>query len=238
MRVRLVRVSSNAKTGPIPVSTSDRTTCPSSCVFRNRGCYAEVGPLAWYWRKRLVNDDSATWPKFLADVAALPDATLWRHNQAGDLPHNDGVLDEEKVRELATANTAKRGFTYTHHTVRGSSPEAVHNRGVLKEATAAGFTVNASCESRVAADEAVDNGLLVVLAVHKDAPQKMQTPKGRPVLVCPAQYADVTCSDCRWCAQPNRAFIVAFRAHGASHKQAEAAIAAAEAIPLFPQELP
>jgi hypothetical protein len=52
--------SRNVKTGPIPVSTSTRKTCPDSCPFKNNGCYAESGPLAIHWKavtqgKRLTN---------------------------------------------------------------------------------------------------------------------------------------------------------------------------------------
>jgi hypothetical protein len=46
LRFHLTRVSSNAKTGKIPVSTSSKATCPATCPFMGNGCYAASGPLA------------------------------------------------------------------------------------------------------------------------------------------------------------------------------------------------
>ncbi|MEG0068146.1 MAG: hypothetical protein RR740_26515, partial [Pseudomonas sp.] len=44
------RVSGNAKTGPIPVTTTSADSCPPSCSFKGNGCYAESGPLALHWK--------------------------------------------------------------------------------------------------------------------------------------------------------------------------------------------
>jgi len=44
MNIQLVRKSSNAKTGPIPTTTSPRSTCPTECPLSGKGgCYAEAG---------------------------------------------------------------------------------------------------------------------------------------------------------------------------------------------------
>jgi hypothetical protein len=51
MNVHLTLVSSNAKTGPIPVSTSSAVTCSDACPFKKDGCYADSGPLALHWSK-------------------------------------------------------------------------------------------------------------------------------------------------------------------------------------------
>ena len=47
-RVHLSPKSANAKTGPIPVSTTERATCPADCAMRAE-CYAAAGPLALHW---------------------------------------------------------------------------------------------------------------------------------------------------------------------------------------------
>ena len=44
-------VSVNAKTGPIPVTTSSKNTCPDSCQLKGNGCYAEVGRVNIHWQK-------------------------------------------------------------------------------------------------------------------------------------------------------------------------------------------
>ena len=45
MNVHLTLKSSNAKTGPIPVSTTEKASGPPDCAMRE-GCYAASGPLA------------------------------------------------------------------------------------------------------------------------------------------------------------------------------------------------
>ena len=54
----------------------------------------------------------------------------------------------------------------------------------------------------------------------KNKPPKT-TPKGRRVVVCPAQIKDgVTCSTCKLCSK-QRSFIVAFIAHGTQKKKVD-----------------
>src|SRR5262245_2395307 len=98
--------ASNVKTGPIPVSTTSRDTCATSCpLFGDGGCYAASGNLGMLWRalsgavpgekfrSGVAMVQSYTWSGFVAMVAALPEGTLWRHNQAGDLPGQGDAID-------------------------------------------------------------------------------------------------------------------------------------------------
>jgi len=48
MQVHLTLKSANAKTGPIPVSTTSKESCPTDCAMRGE-CYAASGPLALHW---------------------------------------------------------------------------------------------------------------------------------------------------------------------------------------------
>jgi hypothetical protein len=67
--------SRNAKTGPIPVSTSARTTCPPSCLFNNgNGCYAASGPLALHWAKVSDGRAGTDYDTFVSSIGALPPA--------------------------------------------------------------------------------------------------------------------------------------------------------------------
>ena len=52
MKVHFVAVSQNAKTGPIPVSITERASCWPGCALYENGCYAETGALAMHWRPR------------------------------------------------------------------------------------------------------------------------------------------------------------------------------------------
>lgn len=117
-RVLFVRRSLNRKTGPIPVSTTDEGSCPSSCPLRGAGCYAAYGHPGGRWRE--VPRRGMSWADFCAAVASLPEGQLWRHNEAGDLPGDgraisgaDG-LDHAALAALVDANRGRRGFTFTH----------------------------------------------------------------------------------------------------------------------------
>ena len=224
LRFHLTQHSSNGKTGPIPVSTSSRPTCSPSCVFAGNGCYAEAGPLALHWQKVTSGARGVTAAEFCRLIAALLPNQLWRHNQAGDLPHTLGRISRRFLRQLVAANRGRRGYTYSHHDLRLGE-----NLGLLRWANRQGFTVNASTETETAADSAIAAGLPAVLAVQSTEQRKAwRTPGGNVVTVCPAQrFNFVKCSTCELCHKRPPRLIVAFLAHGTSHKKANAALAGA-----------
>lgn len=218
MRVHLTRKSRNVKTGPIPVSTSSRDTCPDSCPFKRNGCYADSGKLVIHWNKVDGGERGLPWHSFLAQIRRLPEGQLWRHNQAGDLPGENEVVDAKRLQQLAAANTGRRGFTYTH------KPPTPANLKAIRAANAAGFTINLSGNSLAHADALLGQGAPVVAVVTESAPAKGTTPAGNKYVVCPAQIRDdVTCASCGLCqnADPRRP-VVAFRAHGNGKRKIEA----------------
>lgn len=219
-QVALTLVSRNAKTGPIPVSTTTFKTCPTDCPLQKNGCYAEGGPLGMYWRKVTEGKAGGTWGDFVKAIAKLPKGTLWRHNQAGDLPSADRVhIDADAMAQLVRANKGKRGFTYTHHNVTHNAT----NAQIVREANNSGFVVNLSANNLNHADQLADTGcgpVVVVLPQSVQGNQTLATPQGRKVVVCPATYRDdVSCATCGLCARLRDA-IVGFPAHGASKRKA------------------
>lgn len=218
-RVHLTLKSSNAKTGPIPVSTTSARTCPDACPFKKSGCYADGGPLAIHWAKVTGGRAGDDWDTFCGKVATLPDGQLWRHNQAGDLPGEGDAIDIVALRLLVTANEGKRGFTYTHKPMTDANASAVDVANTL------GFTVNLSANSPRHADELAELGVGPVVTVlpADTAERVLQTPAGRTISVCPATYRDnVSCSTCGLCQRRGRKSIVGFPAHGSSKRKADA----------------
>ena len=207
MQVHLTLKSANAKTGPIPVSTTERDSCPTNCAMR-AGCYAASGPLALHWAAVSAGTRGTSWGQFVASIAALPDGQLWRHNQAGDLPQTGGTIDAVKLGQLVQANQGRRGFTYTHHRDRASL-------AWVKHANEWGFTVNLSANDLHDADALADTGAgPVVVVLPSTQTENTTTPAGRRVVVCPAtQRDDVSCATCQLC-QRQRSTIVGFPAHG------------------------
>lgn len=211
------------KTGPIPVSISDRTTCPPSCPFYSRGCYADAGPLRLHWAAISAGKRGTDFGTFLARVAALPAGQLWRHNQAGDLPGAGDAIDGQALDQLAAANSGKRGFTYTHKPCIGDGL-AAENRQAVARANAAGLTINLSANNLAHADQLADLECApVVVVVPGDFPDRGFTPAGRRVGVCPAQRVEgMTCDKCRLCSRADRPVIIGFRPHGAGKRAVEA----------------
>lgn len=207
MQVHLTFKSANVKTGPIPVSTTERDSCPSDCAMR-AGCYADTGPLALHWRAVSEGKRGTDWHGFTAAIAALPDGQLWRHNQAGDLPVAGGTVDPVKLGQLVAANTGKRGFTYTHH-------RDAQSIDWIRHANAWGFTVNLSANNLADADTLADmDAGPVVVVLPSDQVVNTRTPAGRSVVVCPATIRDdISCATCQLC-QRQRSAIVGFPAHG------------------------
>lgn len=215
MQVHLTPKSANAKTGPIPVSTTSRESCPDTCPLKKAGCYADAGPLALHWNAVTAQSRGTDWESFCDSIAALPDGQLWRHNQAGDLPHNSGRIDAAALDMLVAANHGKRGFTYTHH-------NPALNADAIATANISGFTINLSANDLHHADELAESGLPVVAVLPIEQTTNTKTPKGRAVVVCPATVRDdVSCATCQLCARADRPVIIGFPAHGTSAKKAD-----------------
>lgn len=214
-RYHFVKQSANMKTGPIPVTYSERDTCPPSCPHYRADCYAEDYYTRMTWDK--VAQRGQDLAGLCAAVAALPPGQLWRHNVAGDLPGTGEDLDPVALGQIVRANIGRRGFTYTHK----KNPDALHWASM---ATQWGFTVNLSADDVGEADALAEaQAGPVVAIVPMDTPEKTFTPAGRTVIVCPAQTRDnVTCATCGLCARADRSVIVGFRAHGSRARVTDA----------------
>ena len=247
--VNLTLKSRNKKTGPIPVSTSAKRTCPNSCPLKASGaCYAMSGPLNLFWDKVSENKAGATYERFLDQVRALPDGQLWRHNQSGDLEPSKSdpeTIDLKKLMALIEANKGRRGFGFSHY----DPIKNPINNFALYVANKQGLTLNLSGNDLDHADQlaALKIGPVVsvlpieyerktekgpngkqwaeTLAEYKSrlASLANTTPGGHRLTVCPATFLDtVSCKTCGLCQKSNRKTIVGFPAHGTSRRKADA----------------
>jgi hypothetical protein len=218
MLTKLITVSSNSKTGPIPVSKTERASCAPTCPFKGI-CYEEYGHLKGHWNR--VETHGEQWDTFTARIKMLPRQQLWRHNEAGDLPHIKGTINRAALRKLLVANKGKRGFTYTHHELTPSNVKSI------KEALAQGFTINVSCETLEQVDHARSLGLpaTIVVARNNQPAKGAATSAGHPLRQCPAETTDMTCARCGICQRADRHTIIYFTAHGAGAKRIEAVLA-------------
>ena len=227
MFVHLTPISKNDKTGPIPVSTTDESSCPPECPLQGTDCYARFHGLGIHWKKVGNGERNSTlWGDFCKKVRKFRKFQLWRHNQAGDLPQDEnGELDGEKCDELSEASKHTSGWTYTHY-----DPTKEHNAEIIRRMNAiTGMTVNLSSDSLTEADEYYKMNIgPVVTILPMDAPDMgNKTPEGLPIVVCPAQTekgkADqMNCSICKLCQIRDRKSIVGFKAHGTAKKRLSA----------------
>ncbi|GAF67851.1 unnamed protein product, partial [marine sediment metagenome] len=207
MKYHITKKSSNSKTGPIPVTTSPRDTCPKRCPLKNSGCYADGGPLRVHWDQVSKGKRGEDWATFMAQIRGLPDGQLWRHNQAGDLKAKSKTkkIDKQALNQLCSANEKKRGFTYTHYQVLEPGLTSEWNKDAISKANARGFTVNLSADSLGEADRLAELniGPVTTTLPSETTSKTLRTPGGRSVLVCPAARNDKkrpTCEACGLCA--------------------------------------
>ena len=215
MQVALTLASSNRKTGGIPCSTTEESSCPDSCPFKAGGCYAKGGHQNMHWQKVSKHERGTDWASFCEKVAQLPLHQLWRHNVSGDLPKsqdNKDNIDGQKLAQLVKANKGRHGYTYTHYELNA------HNLELIKTANNKGFIVNASCETTKKADQAIKEGIPAVLVVDSEKEIPTHTEDGHKIIQCPATCQNVTCATCGLCAK-GRKTVVAFPAHGNAKKK-------------------
>lgn len=227
----LTKKSSNAKTGPIAVSTTSRDSCSPSCPLLGNGCYAETGPLKLHWD--IVSDGAwhdkprgTDLESFVNQLRTLPEGSCFRHNQAGDLPHQNGIINYHALKLITNAVAERKlvAWTYTHHNVDEFN---LINRLRVAVATKKGFTINVSAHSQQHAIDVYRQGMPAVCIVPKDTQVNTWCTDSVRFVVCPAQTKqNLTCQECKLCANADRTCVVAFKAHGTQAKKVEQTISA------------
>lgn len=186
-------------------------------------CYAEAGYYTrTHWDKVSKGERGFPFGEFITAVCNLPKGSMFRHNVAGDLWHEEGKINFHKLLKLARATAhLKAAWTYTHHKLTAA------NLLRIRGAIALRFTVNASCESRTTAADLVKRGIPAVVVVEPDF-TGTAIADGVRIVQCPATRngSGVTCATCGGkngrplCAVADRGFAIAFPAHGVKAKLA------------------
>ena len=214
--------SSNKKTGEIVVSTTSRSSCPTTCpLIGENGCYNEAGfHTRLHWDYITAGKRGLPELQFIEAVSKLKAGSLFRHNIGGDLWHQGGEIRSDLLQKLAAATRhLKAAWTYTHHL--RSKP----NLRAVKMATNMGFTINLSTEVKSEAASFAKKGYPVVCVVPEDAPAKFEV-DGVVFRQCPATFngSPTQCKTCGGgtplCARGDRQFVVTFPVHGGHAKAA------------------
>ena len=223
-RYAYTHISSNSKLGGLPATTTSKDSCPITCGYNpasgGSGCYASYGPSEWQWRKLDdPNNDKALDIHQLAErLSRLRKHTLFRHNQAGDLPGNGLEINPTELELLVDACGHADGFGFSHY-----RPDIGDNAALILAANQGGLTINMSAETLTQVDDLVALGIgPVVVALPADQRKAMKTPAGNHVAICPTYLDDrVTCASCGICQKVDRRSVVGFPAHGAGKAKVE-----------------
>jgi hypothetical protein len=209
-------ISHNLKTGPIAVTTHERSTCPDSCGLKDKGCYAELGPLYLHWQKVSEGDRGTDFDQFLRELRALPRKSKLRLAQAGDLPQKNGHIDRDRTIAIAKAVRHLETIAYTHHALNSELLETI------AEARRYNLVINVSADSPIqAARIKRDKKSLNVVTVLPISAPNVQTIDGVKIVACPAEKTErINCSNCMLCAK-NRDYVIGFRAHGIRKKKVQ-----------------
>jgi hypothetical protein len=237
MHFYFTRVSSNQKTGPMPVVTASKKTCPTSCPLQENGCYAEAGPIAILWRAVTSGSKGISFADLCRKIRRLPRGQIWRYGQAGDLPGEGDEIDGEQLGELAAANARRPAIVFTH------KPPTDNNLRHLRAAAEKGLHINLSADSLAEADELASTGLSVVTILSSQYGRRdgeglsayrarrrvlpSHTPGGLRIAICPATYLDVTCVECQVCSKSRaNGTVMGFPAHANRVASVDAVFAA------------
>ena len=180
-------------------------TCPKTCRHLESGsCYASFGRVAIH-SNRSGEPSRSDGQAVLDWIRDMPQGRRVRHHVSGDILNN-GVVDTDYVESIYAAHMERPdilGWGYTH-AWRDISPLDLNHDSL---------TFNASADSLEEADEALAMGWPTVVTVAEDS-DRMVTPGGNTVVICPEQTSGVSCSDCGLCMKSGRSTIVGFRLHG------------------------
>jgi hypothetical protein len=229
-RYGLTRSSANKKTGPMAVSMTDRSSCPDACPMREKGCFANGWPLSLHWDR--LPETGLTQKQFERALRKLPWYSLWRHDQAGDLPGEGDNIDREALLGIIEAADSRgvKGATYSHKPL-----EHGDNLAILREIRVRGLVVNVSANSPAHLDQLMRLApdLEYAALIPEEAGKVTLTEDGNKIVWCPAQWmklkgVKLTCADCGngrpLCWRRDRNYAIGFKAHGPWKRWVEAMI--------------
>jgi len=189
-------------------------SCPTTCTLLNRGCYAQSGRVALQQRDRHSTTDGDT---FLRELGRIPHGAYIRLHVAGDImtdkgPDGSDTVDHAYLTAIIAGARRRPDLTiygYTHAWRQlGTAPDTPDN-----------LTLNASCDTPADVEQARALGWQTTTVVPADTPWR----RNGDTVICPEQTAGIPCADCQLCMR-DRPLTVAFRAHGAGRRKAEAAL--------------
>lgn len=211
-----VETSSNGKLGPVSATYASQSSCPSSCPWIGKGCYAETGLVGHQTRRLNRSEERNAYRIARAEARAIDTLTgdrLLRLHVVGDCRTDAAArqLGQAARRYEARGMLPRSGrkvWTYTHAW-----------RDVDRASWGESVSVLASVETPADALEAMGRGYAASIVVgafeHTTA---YPLTEELTLIPCPNQLRGITCRDCGLCRDDarlrERGLVIAFEAHG------------------------
>jgi hypothetical protein len=204
-----VENSLNSKIGSVSATYSSQSSCPNSCPFFNKGCYAELGLTGIHTNK--LNRSDITDPVEIAKVEASEIKKLSGKKHLRIHVVGDCATDEcaKIVSGAASEHMSKHNmmaWTYTH----------AHN---VKRESWSNVSVLRSCETLSQVEQSHNEGFasaMVVTDFESNKPHDIGN--GFIGIPCRNQVSNVTCVECKLClndkALRKNKRVILFSAHG------------------------
>jgi hypothetical protein len=214
-----VEKSSNKKIGDVSTTYASQASCPSSCIFKDNGCYAESGFAAIH-TKRLnkTNFSPADLAKQEADaIDSLSGKRNMRLHVVGDATTNEYADIISKAADRFRKKHNKSVWSYTH-----AWRDVDRNNWN-------GVSILASTESPSAAKQAMAKGYAAAIVVSKYKDTKMYIEDGVKILPCPEMtQKTVNCTSCKLCWNDKHLLannmVIAFETHSQQIAKANKAL--------------
>ncbi len=213
--------SGNRKIGNIAATYLPiKQTCPSSCVLKDNGCYAQVGYVGMHViRLQILMDGKKTYDIIRMEAREIAKAGPSANGKSLRLHVSGDARTTKTANLLRDAATKWKGkvFTYTHAW-----------RDIPRDAWGT-ISVLASVENVKQAKEAIDMGYAPAMTVaHHPSNGKAFYDNGIKVIPCPQQTKEVTCEKCKLCMNDSMLYrqnaVISFAVHGVRKKKALAVI--------------
>ncbi|MFY4731185.1 DUF7227 family protein [Nitrospira sp. BLG_2] len=209
MIVTAIETSENRKIGNCSATYASQVSCPKTCPFFQKGCYAETGPLGIH-TKRLNKEQTTAFAVAQAEARAIGNLSGSNHlrlHVVGDSCTKKGTKLLANAAKRHTAKAGKSVWTYTHAWQMREREEW------------GGISVLASCENIADAKKAMKRNYAVAMVVPKFQSEKAYSVGKYKVIPCPNQTKHITCDQCRLCMDDKRLrdnkLIIGFEPHGA-----------------------
>lgn len=207
----------------MPVTYSGKNTCPDSCPFKGKECYASATYTTNKTFERLTPDTytrskspeyGGTFSEMLKEYSRRIKNRMVRGQVTGDKPseeHDEDTLDLDACAKLSkiSVKNNNRYYDYSH---KKNIPSKVWLKQFLSYLNE-NFCINFSANT---VKEAIGYFKLgIPTTVVMENPPNAFSQDGVKFLKCPNQINSekVRCSNCTLCAQHDRKYVIVFDKH-------------------------